>query len=265
MMHEAIGNSRLSAAPPSTPIRLSGLRELPRTGDELLAVESEARAKEIVGFRLAKQQLTAHARFEATARTAAQLKAAEGDGAADGGKEKRSKDRKSRVKKANEAEAEDSEEDSEPAGPKLMPVVLKADSAGSLEALREAVGHFPNDRVLLKVVREALGSVTDHDVQFAETLGANGARIGLHALDACAPQSHTNGAPSAHTVVGFNVAVPGKVAQLADTANVGVHSHKVIYEVCIPSLSQKLAARVSPHADFYLLACAARGYGEASP
>lgn len=38
--------SRLRQAGPSVPVRLSGLRTLPRTGDELIAVPSEARAKQ---------------------------------------------------------------------------------------------------------------------------------------------------------------------------------------------------------------------------
>ncbi|KOO53049.1 translation initiation factor if-2 [Chrysochromulina tobinii] len=40
------GTRRLDEAGPSTPVRISGLRELPRTGDELLVVGTEAKAKQ---------------------------------------------------------------------------------------------------------------------------------------------------------------------------------------------------------------------------
>ena len=41
------GGARLKRAGPSTPVRLSGLRELPQTGDVVLGVANEARAKEV--------------------------------------------------------------------------------------------------------------------------------------------------------------------------------------------------------------------------
>ncbi|EOD09904.1 hypothetical protein EMIHUDRAFT_371788 [Emiliania huxleyi CCMP1516] len=44
--------AQLSEAGPAVPVRVSGMRVMPRAGDELLVVPSEARAKEVVEFRL---------------------------------------------------------------------------------------------------------------------------------------------------------------------------------------------------------------------
>ena len=50
--------SRVSSAGPATPVRIAGLKELPRAGDELIGVASEVRAREVYEFRA----LEAHAR-----------------------------------------------------------------------------------------------------------------------------------------------------------------------------------------------------------
>lgn len=42
---------------------------------------------------------------------------------------------------------------------KLVPALLKADSAGALEAVHESISHFPEDKVQLKVIRAELGEV----------------------------------------------------------------------------------------------------------
>ena len=82
-------------------------------------------------------------------------------------------------------------------GPASVPLVLKADSSGSLEALRASLEHFPTERVVMQVVR-AVRSVTEGDVEFAQALEA--------------------------TIIGFNVSTPGKVKQQAEQLKVGVHT-----------------------------------------
>jgi translation initiation factor IF-2 len=149
-------------ASPSTPVRLSGFRELPQAGDELLSVSSEKRAREVNEFRTLQQ----HALAQAAA------------------KPRRGK-RRSSVK--------------------VVPAVLKADSVGSLEAVREGLAHFPTDRVELKLVRASVGPLSDADVQLAKSLDA--------------------------FVVGFNAAPSNKVEALAVREQVPVQTHKVIYRL----------------------------------
>uniref|UniRef100_A0A7S3WMZ4 Translation initiation factor IF- 2 domain-containing protein n=1 Tax=Emiliania huxleyi TaxID=2903 RepID=A0A7S3WMZ4_EMIHU len=145
--------AQLSEAGPAVPVRVSGMREMPRAGDELLVVgpsvsrlsppcngasyigdemlvvPSEARAKEVVEFRLLRAEAQALA-------AAAPRRGRKGGGA------------------------------------KLLPALLKAESFGSLEAAREGLSHFPSTRVELKLVREGVGPVTESDVQLAQSVGA---------------------------------------------------------------------------------------------
>ena len=71
------------------------------------------------------------------------------------------------------------------AAPKLVPAVLKAESAGALEAVHASLSQFPQDRVKLKVIRADVGAVTEADVQLAEATSS--------------------------AIIGFNVGIPSKV------------------------------------------------------
>lgn len=46
-------------AGPSTPVRVSGFRELPRAGDEFLVVNTEARAREVCEYRRERHHVQA--------------------------------------------------------------------------------------------------------------------------------------------------------------------------------------------------------------
>ena len=206
------GTGRLKLATPSTPVRVSGLKELPRTGDELLVVEGEAKAKQVSEYRLARKQLEGQAAQAEAARAAAEAaaakaavaaKAARRGEAADGTDAKA--DQKGR-ERAAASEAGGGEAASEEAlGPKLVAALVKADSAGALEAVHASLGHFPEDRVKLKVIKAEVGAISEADVQLAETTGA--------------------------AIIGFNVSVPGKVNSLAEDLAVPVHRHRIIYEL----------------------------------
>lgn len=128
MLANEIGRP-IHAAGPSLPVRINGLRELPSAGDELLVVQSEARAKEVAEFRKLKAEVVSRAEL-----------------APRRGQRRRTS--------------------------KLVPTILKADSAGSLEAVGEGLRHFPTSRVELKMVRSSVGSINESDIQLAKSVGA---------------------------------------------------------------------------------------------
>lgn len=163
-------------ATPSVPVRVSGLRELPRAGDELLVMPSEQRAREVCEYRLARASAEAR---EATSHAVGRKR-----GAA-----------------------------------RLVPVLLKADTQGGLEAVREGLSHFPKQQVELRYVRSGVGPLTAADVEFAETLDA--------------------------AVLGYNVQVPHKVELYAEKLLVPVHAHKVIYSL-VDSAKDILEAAIPP-------------------
>ena len=86
-----------------------------------------------------------------------------------------------------------------------LALVLKADSHGSIEALRETITAMVPDEVRLSIIRADVGTVSDSDVLTAQAAGA--------------------------LVYAFNTAVGGMAQKLADKESVPVRSYKVIYEL----------------------------------
>lgn len=54
-----------------------------------------------------------------------------------------------------------------------IPVVLKADVSGSLEALKEAIIKIPQEHAKVVIKSESVGQITNTDLEFAETSGSN--------------------------------------------------------------------------------------------
>lgn len=116
-------------ATPSMPVVVLGLSGAPNAGDEILAAESERKAREVALYRQGKF------RDVKLARTAT-----------------RAEDVFSQMGEAK-------------AG--IVSVLLKADVQGSAEALRDALTKLSTDEVQVKVVASGLGGITVSDVQLA--------------------------------------------------------------------------------------------------
>jgi translation initiation factor IF-2 len=124
-------------APPSMPVAVLGLSGAPNAGDELLAVESERKAREVALYRQGKFRDVKLARQATT----------------------RSEDVFSQL-------------EAEKAG--VIAILLKADVQGSVEALRDALAQLSSEEVQVKVISSGLGGITISDVQLA---AASQARI----------------------------------------------------------------------------------------
>jgi translation initiation factor IF-2 len=116
-------------APPSMPIVVLGLSAAPNAGDELLAAESERKAREVALYRQGKFRDVKLAR------------------------------------QSTRAEDVFSQMGEEKAG--VVSVLLKADVQGSAEALREALTKLSTAEVQVKVIASGLGGITVSDVQLA--------------------------------------------------------------------------------------------------
>jgi translation initiation factor IF-2 len=127
---------RVTEAPPSTPVEVSGFNELPEAGDPFQATAQEARARSIAEFRSEEKR-----RMDLAPTT--------------GGVSLESLF-------ANLKEGEVKE----------LPVVLRADVQGSIEVLRETLQKLSTDKVKVRVIRSAVGAVTTHDVLLASASGA---------------------------------------------------------------------------------------------
>ena len=82
---------------------------------------------------------------------------------------------------------------------------LKADVAGSLEALADEIVRLPQDQVQVHIIREGVGGIAESDVMLA--------------------------AASDAVIIGFNVRPVGNAAQVADREGVEIRTYSVIYNI----------------------------------
>jgi len=120
---------QVEEAPPSMPVAVLGLSGAPNAGDELLAVESERKAREVALYRQGKFRDVKLAR------------------------------------QTTRAEDVFSQLEADKAG--VVAILLKADVQGSVEALRDALTKLSTDEVQVKVIASGVGGITVSDVQLA--------------------------------------------------------------------------------------------------
>ncbi len=120
----------IAEAPPSMPVVVLGLSGAPNAGDELLAVESERKAREVALYRQGKFRDVKLARA-ATARRGRVLADGRGQGRAS-----------SRC-------------------------CIKTDVQGSAEALSDALSKLSTDEVQVRVIASGVGGITASDIQLA--------------------------------------------------------------------------------------------------
>jgi translation initiation factor IF-2 len=127
-MFDEAGNA-VEEATPSVPVVVLGLSGAPNAGDELLAVESERRAREVAQHRAGKTRDVKLAK-QGT----------------------RSEDVFSTLGEAK-------------AG--IVGILIKADVQGSAEALRDALNKLSTDEVKVAIIASGVGGITESDVQLA--------------------------------------------------------------------------------------------------
>ncbi len=158
---------RLKQAGPSTPVEIQGLTAPPEPGDQLMVVQDALKAQSIVSFR--------------------QLKLREKSMAASS---------KIRLEDLSRAIAEGQL--------KELPLVLKADVQGSVEAVSDALMKIPQEKIKLRVIRSGAGAITESDVLLAAASNA--------------------------IVIGFNVRPERKAAEMAERDEIDVRLYTVIYD-----------------------------------
>jgi len=135
-MFDEVGNA-VKEALPSMPVVVLGLQGTPNAGDDLLAVESDRKAREVALHRQARH-------------------------------------RDVRVTGRMSATAEDVFSQMADAKISVIPVLIKTDVQGSAEALRDALAKLSTDEVQVKVLGSNVGGITASDIQLA---GASKAHV----------------------------------------------------------------------------------------
>jgi translation initiation factor IF-2 len=131
----------VTEAGPSMPVVVLGLSAAPNAGDELLAVESERKAREVALYRQGKFRDT-------------------------------------KLAKQGPAKLEDMLSQMGDGKVATVQVVIKADVQGSAEALRDALSKLSTDEVAVKVVSSGVGGITESDVTLA--MASNARIIGFN-------------------------------------------------------------------------------------
>ena len=126
-MQDFMGN-RVQSAQPGEPVEVLGFDGVPEAGEHVRAVENDRRARQLASERANRLQR------EALARQAGK-----------------------RV----------SLEDIFKSGVQELNLLLKADVAGSLEAIQDEIAKLPQEEVAVNVIRAAVGAVTESDVMLA--------------------------------------------------------------------------------------------------
>ena len=165
-MFDELGH-RLDKAPPSTPVEIIGLSEVPNAGEVLIALSDEKKAREIAFFRQGKYRDVRLAKQQA-----ARL-----DNLFDQIKE----------------------------GVQNLPLVIKADVQGSVEALADALKRLSTDEIKIEIVHSGVGAITESDVNLAIASSA--------------------------VIIGFNTRPDSTARKLLESSDVDVRYYDIIYQV----------------------------------
>jgi len=159
---------RVKSAGPSTPVEVLGLSGTPMAGDLAHVVESESRAREIAEYRSRKSKQK-EARLTARGSVEQML--------------------------ANIQAGEQSE----------LPVIIKTDVHGSLEAIKVALDKLGNSLVKVKILSGGVGAISESDITLASASSA--------------------------LVLAFNVRAIPQARELSRRDNVEIRYHSIIYEL----------------------------------
>jgi translation initiation factor IF-2 len=169
-------------AGPSTPVEILGLDSAPNAGDEFVVVPDERKAREVAEFRAEKER-----------------------------KEKLQRQQAAKLENMFAGMGADQQ--------KTLPVVLKTDVRGSLEAIQAALMEIGNEEVQVNVVSAGVGGITENDVNLALSTGA--------------------------IVIGFNVRASAATRKAAEDESVEIRYYSIIYQL-IDEVKGALSGMLEP-------------------
>src|SRR5947209_7573847 len=173
---------RLKEAAPSVAVRVLGLNGVPDAGLEFSVVEDEKAAREVAGQRAQEAKTL--------------------------GQEARAKVTLENLLAQLESTAN-----------KVLKLVVKADTQGSVEAIVEALKKIESDKVSLEIIHSAVGTITESDVALASASDA--------------------------VILGFHTRVDSGVADKAKHEGVQIKLYAIIYEL-IDQVKEGMAGLLEP-------------------
>ncbi|GBU19290.1 translation initiation factor IF-2 [Methylobacterium sp.] len=172
-------------AGPSVPVEVLGFNGTPEAGDRVAVVVNESRAREVTEYRarLKRERLAA------------------------------------RTGGANRSLVDMMREMKEGAGRKELPVVIKGDVQGSVEAISGALEKLGNDEVGARILLAGVGGITESDITLAQASKA--------------------------FVIGFNVRAHKEARESAERNGVDIRYYNIIYDL-VDDIKATLSGMLPP-------------------
>ena len=159
---------RVKEAGPSMPVEILGLNDVPGAGDVLMATENEKEARSYA------ETFISESKNKLLEDTKAKLSL---------------DDLFSQIKAGNVKE---------------LPIIVKADVQGSVEAVKQSLVKLSNEEVVVKVIHGGVGAINESDVSLASASNA--------------------------IIIGFNVRPDATAKSIADREKVDLRLYRVIYQ-----------------------------------
>lgn len=177
-------NIDVTEAEPTIPVEIYGLNEAPRAGDQFNVVQTEKQARDIVDYRM---RVAKEKKISVNQKSSLEelfLKAAGGPGTV-----------------------------------KELPVIIKGDVQGSVEAIVSSLQKLPSDEVKVRILHHAVGSIVESDVTLARASNA--------------------------IIIGFNVRANNNALIMADKDNVDIRYYSIIYNL-LDDIKLVMSGMLSP-------------------
>ena len=159
---------RVKEAGPSTPVEILGLNDVPQAGEVFVATENEKEARSFA------ETFISESKNKLLEDTKAKLSL---------------DDLFSQIKAGNVKE---------------LPLIIKADVQGSVEAVKQSLTKLSNEEVVVKVIHGGVGAINESDVSLASASNA--------------------------IIIGFNVRPDATAKSIAEREKVDLRLYKVIYQ-----------------------------------
>ncbi|HLW28804.1 MAG TPA: translation initiation factor IF-2 [Kiloniellales bacterium] len=175
---------RVEEAGPAVPVEVLGLTGTPEAGEDFVVVEDDARAREVAAFRAERKK------------RAQQALAAKGRGSLE-----------QMLNRIKEGEAA------------ALPLVIKSDVHGSLEAIISSLDKLSTDEVRANVLHSGVGGINESDVTLARASDA--------------------------LIIAFNVRANAQAREMAKRDGVEIRYYSIIYDV-IDDVKAALSGMLAP-------------------
>ena len=159
---------RVKEAGPSTPVEILGLNDVPNAGEVLVGTDNEKEARSFAETFISE------------------------------GKNKLLEDTKAKLS------LDDLFSQIKAGNVKELPIIVKADVQGSVEAVKQSLVKLSNEEVMVKVIHGGVGAINESDVSLASASNA--------------------------IIIGFNVRPDVTAKSIADREKVDMRLYKVIYQ-----------------------------------